>query len=179
MNHQAFALHPFSAANAPANLQLTGTIARQAHRLYLRYVLSGDLSKIAIAPPSDQPARKHELWQETCFEFFLGLQDSDRYWEFNLSPAGHWNVYCFDGYRQGMQEETAFTELPFVVEAQPEHLSLSLELNLQAIAPVEAPLDVAITTVIKSQDEEVTYWALVHTGAEADFHRRDSFVLQI
>ncbi|HEY9749454.1 MAG TPA: DOMON-like domain-containing protein, partial [Allocoleopsis sp.] len=129
MNHQAFSLKPFSAANAPTDLQLTGTIARQGHRLNLRYVLSGDLPKIAIAPPSDQPTRKHELWQETCFEFFLGLQGSDRYWEFNLSPAGDWNIYRFDAYRQGMQEETAFTELPFVVEAQPEQLSLSLELN--------------------------------------------------
>lgn len=179
MNHQAFSLQPFSAAHAPANLQLTGTIARQAHRLNLRYVLSGDLSRIAIAAPSDKPTRQHELWQETCFEFFLGLEGRDRYWEFNLSPAGHWNIYRFEGYRQGMQEETAFTALPFVVEAQPEQLSLSLELNLQAIAPAESPLDVAITAVIKSSSTDVTYWALAHTGSEADFHRRDSFVLQI
>ncbi|MEP0870668.1 DOMON-like domain-containing protein [Trichocoleus desertorum AS-A10] len=179
MNSHAFSLQPFSAANAPANLELTGTIARQAHTLSIRYLLSGDLSKIAIAPPAKIPTRQHELWQETCFEFFVGSQDSDRYWEFNLSPSGDWNVYRFDSYRQGMQEETAFTVLPFAVEAQPEAHTLSLELNLAAIAPDEQPLDVAITAVVKSQDSEVTYWALAHTGSEADFHRRDSFVLNI
>ena len=66
-----------------------------------------------IPAPADLPARKHGLWEETCFEFFLGVKDSPRYWEFNLSPAGHWNVYRFAGYRQGMEEETAFTALPF------------------------------------------------------------------
>lgn len=179
MNSQAFSLQPFPDTNSPPNLQITGTLARQAQTLYIRYALSGDLSKIAIAAPSDIPTRQHELWQETCFEFFLGQQDSDRYWEFNLSPSGDWNVYRFDGYRRGMQEETALTKLPFDVEVQPETLSLSLELNLQAIASNEQPLDVAITAVVKSQKGEVTYWALAHSGSEADFHRRDSFILQV
>ncbi|MBD2120805.1 DOMON-like domain-containing protein [Trichocoleus sp. FACHB-262] len=179
MNSKAFSLQPFPHTNSPANLQLTGDIARRAQTLHIRYVLSGDLSKIAIAAPSDSPTRKHELWQETCFELFLGLQDSDRYWEFNLSPSGDWNVYRFDGYRQGMQEETAFTVLPSAVETQPEAHTLSLELNLAAIASDEKPLDVAITAVVKTKDSEVTYWALAHTGSEADFHRRDSFVLNI
>jgi hypothetical protein len=179
MNSQAFSLQPFSNLNLPTDLQITGGIARQAQILNIRYVLSGDLSKIAIAPPANKPTRKHELWQETCFEFFLGLPGRDRYWEFNLSPTGDWNVYRFDGYRQGMQEESAFNELPFVVKTQPETLSLSLELNLQAIAPNEQPLEVAITTVIKSSTGDVSYWVLTHTGSEADFHRRDSFVLQV
>jgi hypothetical protein len=179
MNHQTFSLQPFATTDSSADLQITGTIAHPAHRLNLRYVLSGDLSQVAIAPPAAKPTRQHELWQETCFEFFLGLQGSDRYWEFNLSPAGHWNVYRFEGYRQGMQEETAFTALPFSVEVQPEQLSLSLELDLQAIASAESLLEVAITTVVKAKDGEVTYWALAHTGPEADFHRRDSFVLQV
>ncbi|MBD2097755.1 DOMON-like domain-containing protein [Trichocoleus sp. FACHB-591] len=179
MNSQAFSLQPFPNTNSLTNLQIAGTVTRQAQTLYIRYVLSGDLSKIAIAAPSGMPTRKHELWQETCFEFFLGLRDSDRYWEFNLSPSGDWNVYRFDSYRQGMQEETAFTVLPFEVEAQPEAHTLSLELNLAAIAPDEQPLDVAITAVVKTKDSKVTYWALAHTGSEADFHRRDSFVLNI
>nr|WP_290224943.1 DOMON-like domain-containing protein [Trichocoleus desertorum] len=179
MNSQAFSLQPFPDTNSPPNLQITGTLTRQAQRLYIRYALSGDLSKIAIAPPSSQPTRKHELWQETCFEFFLGQQDSDRYWEFNLSPSGDWNMYRFEGYRRGMQEETAFTVRPFAIEAQPATLSLSLELNLAAIVPDEQPLEVAITAVVKTKENEVTYWALAHTGPEADFHRRDSFALQI
>jgi hypothetical protein len=97
-------------------LKITGCIARHANQLNLRYTLFGDLTEVAIAPSSDTPMRKHELWEDTCFEFFLGIKDSQRYWEFNLSPAGHWNVYRFDGYRQGMQEETAFMRFPFSVQ---------------------------------------------------------------
>ncbi|MBW4487411.1 MAG: DOMON-like domain-containing protein [Trichocoleus desertorum ATA4-8-CV12] len=179
MKSQAFSLQPFPDPNSPPNLQITGTLTRQAQTLHIRYALSGDLSKIAIAAPTDIPTRQHELWQETCFEFFLGQKGSDRYWEFNLSPSGDWNVYRFDGYRQKMQEETAFTVLPFAVETQPEAPTLSLELNLAAIVPDEQPLEVAITAVVKTNESEVTYWALAHTGSEADFHRRDSFVLQI
>ena len=65
--------------------------------------------------PADMPARRDRLWEETCFEFFLAVKNSPRYWEFNLSPAGHWNVYRFADYRQGMQEEPAFASLPFSV----------------------------------------------------------------
>ena len=179
MNSQAFSLQPFSETDASVNLQITGTINRQAHLLNIRYLLSGELSQVAIAAPADQPARQHELWQTTCFEFFLGLQGSDRYWEFNLSPSGDWNVYRFDNYRQGMQEETALTELPFAVDRQLETLALSLNLNLEAIALAEQSLEVAITTVIQRQDGEISYWALAHTGSEADFHRRDSFLLHL
>jgi hypothetical protein len=30
--------------------------------------------------------------------------------------------------------------------------------------------------VIKDKNSEVSYWALTHQGATADFHLRDSFV---
>lgn len=177
MNPQSFSLQPFS--TAPQQLQIQGKIARFANTLTIHYVLLGDLENIAIAAPSDFPTRQHNLWEDTCLEFFLGLKDSQGYWEFNLSPAGHWNVYRFDGYRQGMQEESALTTLPFSIQTSSDTLSLSLELDLEAMIPKDQALAVAITTVIKSKTGEVTYWALTHPGTEADFHRRDSFVLEL
>ncbi len=116
MSKQSFSLKPFPAsknAQAPLDLQITGSIDRHNNTLSIAYELSGKLSKVQIAPPSNTPARKHDLWQETCFEFFLGIKNSPVYWEFNLSPAGHWNVYRFDDYRHGMREETAFMSLRF------------------------------------------------------------------
>ncbi|KAB8332662.1 DOMON-like domain-containing protein [Scytonema tolypothrichoides VB-61278] len=159
------------------NLKITGNIARQANQFTIHYALLGDLKEIAIATPSDTPARKHELWKDTCFEFFLGIKNSDRYWEFNLSPAGHWNVYRFDGYRQGMQEEIAFTILPFHVQYLSDGFTLGLDVNLDKIIAAEQALEIAITTVIKHRNGEVSYWALTHQGTEADFHRRDSFII--
>lgn len=178
MNEQTFSLQPFPSDFLP-NLQITGNIARHANTLAINYTLSGDLKQVVIAPPSDTPTRKHELWTDTCFEFFIGIKNSQRYWEFNLSPGGHWNVYRFDGYRQGMQEETAFITLPFSVQNQFDTLTLALDVDLPKIISADQSLEVAITTVIKHKDSEVSYWALTHQGAEADFHLRDSFIIDL
>ncbi len=174
---QQFILHPFEPLEV--HLELSGAIARFPHRLAIAYTLTGDLTTVEIAPPADQPQRRHQLWQHTCFEFFLGIPQLPRYWEFNLSPAGHWNSYRFDNYRQGMAEEGAFKTLPVHIQQQPDRFSLELEVDLAAIALADHPFDVAITAVIQDRTGEVRYWALTHPGAEADFHRRDSFVIQV
>ncbi|MBW4563112.1 MAG: DOMON-like domain-containing protein [Mojavia pulchra JT2-VF2] len=177
MNEKTFSLQPFSSTEQLPDVKITGNIITDVNKLAVHYTLLGDIKEVAIASPSEIPARKHELWQDTCFEFFLGIKDSQRYWEFNLSPAGHWNVYRFDGYRQGMQEEAGFTILPFSVQHLSDSLKLAVDVDLNKIVPAQQTLEVAITTVIKNQGGELSYWALTHRGAEADFHRRDSFII--
>ncbi|NJP09699.1 MAG: DOMON-like domain-containing protein [Leptolyngbyaceae cyanobacterium RU_5_1] len=179
MTDQHFSLQPFPSSEPPPDLNITGSITRQSNRLVICYALLSELADVVIAGPSDSPTRQHNLWEDTCFEFFVAIQGRDRYWEFNLSPAGHWNVYRFDGYRQGMQEELAFTMLPFSVQLQPNVLSLVLDLSLDGIASAEQILEVAIATVIKTKDSGVTYWALSHCEPQADFHRRDSFTIAV
>lgn len=179
MNEQTFSLQPFSSTKSLLNLKIAGNIARNGNKLVIYYMLEGDLKEIALTPPSNTRSRKHELWKDTCFEFFVGIKDSLRYWEFNLSPAGHWNIYRFDGYRQGMQEETAFENLSFNLQNQANGLILALDVDLGKIISAEQVIEVGITTVIKDKDGEVTYWALTHQGAEADFHLRDSFIVKL
>ncbi|BDI19048.1 hypothetical protein ANSO36C_48500 [Nostoc cf. commune SO-36] len=179
MNDQTFTLQAFPSIVSFPNLKIAGNIARNANQLTISYTLEGDLKEIAIAPAANAPSRQHQLWENTCFEFFLGIKNSQRYWEFNLSPAGHWNVYRFDGYRQEMQEETAFEKLPFNVQNQADSLTLPLNINLDKIISVEQAIEVGITTVIKNRDDEVTYWALTHKGAEADFHLWNSFIIEL
>jgi hypothetical protein len=176
---RAFSLQPFSPDKSWPNLQITGNIARNQNQFNLCYALVGDLKAVEIAAPSETPTRQHELWKHTCFEFFLGTKHSTRYWEFNLSPAGHWNVYRFDAYRQGMQEELAFMALPFSVKQETDSLRLALDINLDKIVLSNQSIEVGITTVIKQKSSEVTYWALTHRGAEADFHLRDSFTIEL
>ncbi|MEH2447506.1 MAG: DOMON-like domain-containing protein [Nostoc sp.] len=185
MNHQTFSLQPFPSTKSLPNLKIAGNIARNSNQLAICYMLEGNFKEIALAKPtggiaplSNTPSRKHELWKDTCFEFFVSIKDSLRYWEFNLSPAGYWNVYRFDAYRQGMQEETAFTILPFSVQNQADGLALTLDIDLGKIVSAQA-IEVGITTVIKYRNSEVTYWALTHPSAEADFHLRDSFIIEL
>jgi hypothetical protein len=150
------------------------------HRvLSITYTLRGNLADVLLPPPVASPARRHELWQSTCFEFFLAVQQTPQYWEFNLSPSGHWNVYRFTDYRQGMTEENTIVTLPFKVQLQPDWLQLDLELDLDRLHLVDSPLDIAISTVIQDRDRQVTYWAITHPSHQADFHRRDGFVAQL
>lgn len=179
MNSQTFTLQPFLTAETLPDIKIAGNISRNANQFAINYQLTGDLEKIIIPTFLDTPQRKHELWQYTCFEFFIGIKNSQRYWEFNLSPMGHWNIYRFDSYRQGIQEETAFTALPFHVQHQSDSLVLSLNFALDKIISNEQLIDVAITTVIKQQNHHVSYWALTHQGVEADFHLRDSFMIEL
>lgn len=171
-----FSLQPVSPL---PDFKLTGNLARDSNTLAIRYVLFGPLAELVIPEPVDLPARKQGLWEATCFEFFLAVKHSPQYWEFNLSPAGDWNVYRFAAYRQGMQEETAFTSLPFNIQNQSDALLLTLEIDLYQIVQADQTLEIAISTVIKHRDGEVTYWALNHRGSQADFHRRDSFIVEL
>jgi hypothetical protein len=179
MSEQAFELLPFSAASALSDLKIGGSVGRDRNILKIRYSLMGPLETVAIPQSVDEPSRKHELWEETCFEFFLGVRDTSKYWEFNLSPAGHWNIYRFDNYRHGMQEEAAIASLPFSVEETIDSLLLVLELNLDQLVPADRRLEMAISTVIKTKDSAIGYCALTHPGAQADFHRRDSFAIEL
>ena len=108
----AFSLIPFPPDQTLPQITITGHIERLASQLSLTWLVTGEIDQIAIAVPNPSPTRQDHLWQTTCFEFFLGLTDQSDYWEFNLSPSGHWNCYRFSDYRQGMVTETALNFLP-------------------------------------------------------------------
>jgi hypothetical protein len=179
MSRRSFSLQPFSPFGPPLTIKIAGHIIRRPRQLAIHYDLRGDLAGLMIPAPAALPARRAGLWEETCCEFFLGVKDSAEYWEFNLSPAGHWNVYRFTGYRQGMIEETALTSLPISVQRGSDTLRLALEVDVGRIVPADQPLIVGITAVVKLAGGGLTYWALTHPGPRADFHRRDSFLVEL
>ncbi len=173
-----FTLHPFPDNRTLPAIEIDGKIDRDGGKLSIEYHLTGDLTQVEIPPPAS-PNRKFELWEATCFEFFLGIPGDRSYWEFNLSPAGDWNIFQLDDYRQGLRDELAFTSLPFTVEQQVNSLLLALEFDLSQIVAVDQSIAVSVTTVIKSIGGEISYWAVNHCGSEADFHRRDSFTVKM
>ena len=173
-----FSLSPFPAALPQTGIRITGSLGRRDNVLYVRYDLRGLTGEIAIPSPAAMPARRDGLWEETCFELFVCPEKSDRYWEFNFSPAGHWNVYCFDTYRQGMHEEQAFASLPFSVQRHPDALHLSAEVELEKIIARDQNLKAGISAVIRCAAGDCTYWSLTHPGTRPDFHRKDGFALE-
>ena len=179
MKSRSFLLKPFPSTGLLPHFKITGDVARSFNKLLISYKLSGPLAEIMVPASADVRARKNGLWEETCFEFFLGVKNSSQYWEFNLSPAGHWNVYRFAAYRQGMEEETAFAVLPFRVKRQVDALLLALEFDLSKIIPQDQALVAAVSAVIKHRNGRLTYWALTHPGPRPDFHRRDAFIIDL
>jgi len=178
MKSQDFSLLPFASICPLPEVNIIGTVGRRDEVLYLEYDFLGLTEAIAVPALAAMPVRRDGLWNETCFELFLGPDKSDRYWEFNFSPAGHWNVYSFEVYRQGMREEQAFSSLPFSVEICPDALHLSVELDLEKIIPRDQSLKIGISAVVRSSAGDCTYWALTHPGPQPDFHRKDGFIIE-
>jgi hypothetical protein len=174
-----FFLKPVPGEGSPTGVTIGGSIARRADTLSVRYEVRGDLSKLSIPAAAEAPRRKDRLWEGTCLELFLGTADSGEYWEFNLSPAGHWNVYRFTRYREGMREEPAITSLPFDVRRDSEALLLTAEFGVGKIVPAGKDLAATVAAVIETIDGGKSHWALVHPASLPDFHRRDGFALAI
>lgn len=174
-----FSLIPFD--NTNIDLEITGDVHwdKSNYLLQIHYRLTGNIDKLQIPPLSPSPERRDYLWEHTCLEFFLGIENSPRYWEFNLAPSGDWNIYSFDDYRQGMKIESAFTQLPFQIKSLPRQLELSLDLNIQPIMNIHPQIDMGITAVLKTQDGNISYWALIHPGKEPDFHLRSGFTIHL
>lgn len=179
MKRQNFCLEPFPGDGPRPGVKITGNITRRGDRLAVRYELRGDLAEVMIPAAAGRPARRHGLWKATCFELFLGVPGEARYWEFNWSPGGDWNVYGFAGYRQGMAEAEAFTALPVRVRRQGGSLRVAAEAAVGSMVAAGRPIEVGIAAVIQLAGGGLTYWALTHLGEQADFHRRDSFLAEL
>jgi hypothetical protein len=162
-----------------SDFDITCMISRCGGGMHLAYTLRGDLSQVAVAPRAEVAMRRDCLWEDTCLECFIAEGASDAYWEFNLSPAGHWNVYRFDAYRRGMREEPSFSALPIEVQMQSRVMRLSCRIDLAAVGLTRRILKMAPCAVVRSIDGQKSYWASVHPGFGPDFHRRDAFILEV
>lgn len=179
MAEQSFSLIPFLDGNIP-DIIITGHIARHENQLTIRYLVSGDTGQVLLPAPSAQPTRKDELWKATCFEFFVARIGDPQYWEFNLSPSGDWNAYQIDAYRRvDFREETRIQALPFEFKYNDGSISVDAEIDLDGVIQSPVPIQVGITSVIQTRDHHETYWALLHPNPQADFHLRESFIIQL
>lgn len=143
---------------------------RQGDRLWVRFVVDGDVD--AVAWPEPQPQGRGDcLWEQTCFEVFVTTRDGYR--EFNLSPSGQWASYRFDGYRTGM------------IDASERAADLALDLASDMLA-LEALIDLppeagslGLSAVILGYDGSKSFWALTHPSDAPDFHHPASFTLAL
>ena len=58
-------------------------------------------------------------------------------------------------------------------------LSIGLTIELPACIAADTNLEFTFTAVLEQKNGNLSYWALTHNGVDPDFHRRDSFLLEL
>jgi hypothetical protein len=179
------ALEPFGGQPRPSDLTLSGQARRQGSRLEIVWRLTGDLNALVLPEPRESRRRCDGLWQTTCLEAFWGIAGQDAYWELNLAPSGDWNLYRLSHYRGPLTPVALAAAPPWQVRRTARELQVAVDLDLVEVAGGDElevaglPLEISLTAVIDQVGQGASYWALAHTGAEPDFHRRDSFGLRL
>ncbi|MCM2324660.1 MAG: DOMON-like domain-containing protein [Oligoflexia bacterium] len=167
-----------TSAAAPA-IRLEGRAVLRQGSLQVSFRLLGASETLAIPERRASARREDGLWEHTCWEAFIGVPGSERYWEVNCSPAGDWNVYRFERYREGMAPESAIATLVTASEATPGARQWDFSLPWSALPGLGAHAELSLTAVLEARDGRRSYWALAHAGARPDFHLRSSFVLRV
>jgi hypothetical protein len=150
------------------------------------YVVTGRIGDLAM-PAGAIAARTDELWRRTCFEAFIRNSAGAVYYEFNFAPSTQWAAYGFAGYRNGKREASEIKPPRIAVEASSGRFLLQASLELDPILPAvggsgggaDAPWRLGLSAVIEEANGNQSFWALAHPPGKPDFHRPDSWALEL
>lgn len=170
--------HPAGPPSAPFRCSV-----RLGHRggsLWLRYRVEG-AEALRIPEPLASPGVRHLLWRHTCFEAFVAGVEGPAYFELNLSPSGEWAAYGFRGYREGEPLPDDAVDPAIRVARAERALELEAEIGLAALDArlVGAPLRLGLSAVLEDRAGALSYWALRHPRAQADFHDEAGFAARL
>jgi hypothetical protein len=148
--------------------------------LSLKYSLDGQLDQLRI--PAVEPQHMASLlWQHTCFEAFIGTDDSTAYHELNLSPSTAWTVHAFRAYRKGGPLSDATLAPMMRVRRVPRRLELEADVPLDRLSSAyhAAAIRLALAAVVELDDGRLTYWSLHHAPGRPDFHDPRAFTVRL
>ncbi len=126
------------------------------------------------------PVRTDALWQHTCCELFISWSNGAGYREFNFSPAGHWQHYSFERYREGrvLADDAAQPSVTARVGSE--------DAQFDVVVPVPPTphrragrLRIGVSAIVEDDEGRLTYWALRHPAGKPDFHDPGSFILTL
>lgn len=170
-------LRPHPATPCPAVTAIEVQVSRHENGdLRLDYRITAAPAALRLPAPQP-PGAADNLWQHTCLEAFIAANGLG-YREFNFSPSGQWAVYDFSDIRQrnaGYLPTTAPT-----ITLTTDDAGLMLHAHLPAALLAEGSEHrLGLSAVIESADGHLSYWAVVHTEIQPDFHRREAFTLPL
>lgn len=175
----ALTCHPQTPAHAVRGI--TARVRRLPDALLvIAFVLEADLSRLRI--PAPREARMtHGLWEHTCFEAFIALNDTPAYHEFNFAPSSEWAVYAFERYRKRVPPRDQAVAPAVHVRRLADRLELDTVVHLNSFSASHstAALRLALSAVIEDASGSLSYWALRHPPGTPDFHHGDAFALTV
>lgn len=125
--------------------------------------------------------RQDFLWENTCFEIFIGVQGEDYYREINLSPSEAWQAYQFEEYRypEDMPPQAALDiELNKLKRM---HYGLNVSLDLTEFMLTHklkwTDLFIGLSSVLKTSQGD-QFYAMQHSSPHADFHNKRDWLHQ-
>ena len=167
--------HP--ATPAPSGVSVAVHLQQApAGGLALRYLIEGAIDTLCI-PSACAPNAVDGLWRRTCCEAFVATAGRRDYREFNFSPSGCWAAYAFEDTRKRRAAALPAWRACLGVERVRDSLSLSVIVPAHQLPA--APWQIGLTAVLEARDGGLSYWALIHPAAHADFHHRDGFALML
>lgn len=171
--------HPDSRSAA---VRSVGACVRResAGTLAITYTIEGDLARLRV-PPARPPRIVQGLWQHTCCECFIALNDGPEYREFNFAPSGEWAAYAFAKYREGTPLADEALNPRIAVRSTAEKLELDASISLDRLADTRPRqrIALALSAVVEDEHGALSFWALQHAPGKPDFHHPDAFALEL
>ncbi len=166
--------HPWARADAVRGIAVDVRRSVQG-TLGLRYRVDGEIAGIRV-PASRPPRRTDGLWQHTCFEAFVAVEDATEYHELNFAPSGEWAGYAFRAYREvtALHDEPLAPRIAMRVDSDRLELEAFVELDRLGRGLARAALRLGLAAVIEGRDGAFSYWSLYHPPGKPDFHHPDS-----
>jgi hypothetical protein len=148
--------------------------------LDVSFRLDGEVSCLRVPSPS-APRIGERLWEHTCFEAFVAIDDLPAYHEFNFTPSGEWAAYAFRGYRDGgpLTDEALAPSIRLRTSEARLELDARIRLDRLSASHPYASLRLGLSAVIEANDGTLSYWALRHPSSKPNFHHAESFALRL
>ncbi len=175
---EALSCHPDFPTDAVSRIDVTVDYLSTG-KFLLHYNILGAIDQLLLPEPVPQE-RTDDLWQQTCFEAFIGAPDDPRYLELNLSPSTQWAAYAFESYREGMSDPELV--VPPLIEStiSADNFQLAATLDLSGLLAMDATrLELGLAAVIAEKNGRKSFWALSHAAGNPNFHDRDCFLHKI
>lgn len=119
--------------------------------------------------------RQDYLWEQTCFEIFIGVQGEDYYREVNLSPSQAWQAYQFEEYRYPEDMPPQAADDIELNQLKRTHYGLNVSVDLTDFMATHKlkweNLFLGLSAVLKTSQGD-QYYAMQHSSPQADFHNK-------